>query len=105
MLGNLFKEKNKTPKLEMNEEKAEEIADNIHDIVKKFVRHPDAALVKVDRGDQAYLLTVCVAEEDRGQVIGKKGAMSEALRVIARAQSVKLGVRVVLTIEGNGRDQ
>lgn len=53
-------------------------------IVKQIVDNPDKVEVRQIDGGGAVVLEVSTAKEDIGKVIGKKGRIVNALRVIVR---------------------
>lgn len=68
-------------------------------IVKSIVDHPED--VKVDRkiDEMGVLLTLKVNPQDMGQVIGRKGSTSTAIRSLLRIVGIKNNARVNLKIE------
>ena len=55
-------------------------------IVRRLVTKPDEVRIREDRSDLgAILLTIRVAEDDIGRVIGKKGSTINAIRHVAKA--------------------
>lgn len=69
-------------------------------IVRRLVTNPDAVKVKQVDGDAgAILVTIEVAAEDVGRVIGKKGSTINAIRHVAKAASVKSGEKVDVDVE------
>lgn len=68
-------------------------------IVKRLVLQPEHVDVSErtdDRGVTA--ITIRVAREDIGRVIGKKGATINAIRLVAKAAAVKVNDRVDVDI-------
>lgn len=69
-------------------------------IVKKLVTNPDEVTVTETRNDAgAILLTIKVAKEDIGRVIGKKGSTINAIRHVAKAASIKSGEKVDVDVK------
>lgn len=69
-------------------------------IVRRLVTKPDEVKISEDRSDSgAILLTIKVAGEDIGRVIGKKGSTINAIRHVAKAASVKSGEKIDVDIE------
>ena len=69
-------------------------------IVRRLVTKPDEVRIREDRSDVgAILLTIRVAEDDIGRVIGKKGSTINAIRHVAKAASVKSGEKVDVDVE------
>jgi Predicted RNA-binding protein (contains KH domain) len=68
-------------------------------IVKKLVNEPDRVSVTSEHsGAGAVMVTISTAPEDVGRVIGKRGATINAIRLIAKAASVKPGEKVDVDI-------
>jgi predicted RNA-binding protein YlqC (UPF0109 family) len=73
-------------------------------VVKALVDNPDK--VKVDRrvDEMGVLITLDVAGEDMGKIIGRDGATAKALRTLLRVVGMKNNARVNLKInEPDGR--
>ena len=69
-------------------------------IVRRLVTKPDEVRIREDRSDLgAILLTIRVAEDDIGRVIGKKGSTINAIRHVAKAASVKSGEKVDVDVK------
>ena len=67
-------------------------------IVKALVENPDQ--VKVDRrvDEMGVLITLDVAQDDMGKVIGRDGATAKAIRTLLRVVGMKNNARVNLKI-------
>lgn len=64
-------------------------------IVKRLVNQPDKVKVTSEHNDSgAVMVTISTASEDVGRVIGKRGTTINAIRLIAKAASVKPGEKV-----------
>ena len=69
-------------------------------IVKRLVTKPEDVLIHEDKNESgAVLITIKVAQDDIGRVIGKKGSTINAIRHVAKAASVKSGEKVDVDIE------
>ncbi len=69
-------------------------------IVRRLVTMPDEVKVSEDRSDSgAILVTIRVANDDIGRVIGKKGSTINAIRHVAKAASIKSGEKVDVDVE------
>ncbi|OHA07674.1 MAG: hypothetical protein A2934_05865 [Candidatus Sungbacteria bacterium RIFCSPLOWO2_01_FULL_47_10] len=68
-------------------------------VVKSLVDNPES--VKVDRkvDEMGVLLTLKVAPENMGQVIGRNGNTAKAIRTLLRVVGIKNNARVNLKIE------
>jgi predicted RNA-binding protein YlqC (UPF0109 family) len=67
-------------------------------MAKALVDNPDQVEVTEIAGRDILMIELKVAEEDIGQIIGKKGSNVQAMRLILNAASFKLRKRVVLEI-------
>ena len=67
-------------------------------LARGLVENPDKVEVREEMDGDARLLSLYVAEEDLGQVIGRGGRIARALRVILRAASTSRGERASLEI-------
>ena len=64
-------------------------------IVRRLVNQPDEVKVTSERNSAgATMVTISTAHDDIGRVIGKHGATINAIRLIAKAASVKPGEKV-----------
>ncbi len=67
-------------------------------IAKSMVSNPDAVEVTVTEKETATVLTLHVAEEDMGKVIGKQGRIAKAIRTVIKAAASGGSKRVVVDI-------
>jgi predicted RNA-binding protein YlqC (UPF0109 family) len=67
-------------------------------IARALVDNPDSVEVTEFGDDQASMITLKVAREDLGKVIGKKGRTAKAMRTILSAAATKLRKRSTLEI-------
>ena len=64
-------------------------------IVRRLVNQPDEVKIVSERsGSGATMVTISTAHDDIGRVIGKHGATINAIRLLAKAASVKPGEKV-----------
>jgi len=68
-------------------------------ISKSLVDNPDAVQVRERIGSRTVTITLHVAPEDIGRVIGKNGRVANAMRALLKVQAAKEGKRVFLEIE------
>ena len=68
-------------------------------LVLGLVDDPEAAKVTVEMTDEAIVLRIVVAPEDRGKVIGRGGRVVRAIRSVVRAGAVKSGRRVLVEVD------
>jgi predicted RNA-binding protein YlqC (UPF0109 family) len=67
-------------------------------IAKSLVDNPDKVSIKEIEGDKSIIIELSVAEEDMGQVIGKKGRIAKAVRTLVKAAATKENKRVIVEI-------
>ncbi|EHM09499.1 putative RNA-binding protein (contains KH domain) [Thermanaerovibrio velox DSM 12556] len=72
----------------------------VEGIVKGLVDLPDCVRVsEVRNGSGSVLVTVKVAEQDMGRVIGRRGSTINAIRLVAKAAAVKAKERVDVEVD------
>ena len=71
--------------------------------VKSIVDQEDAVKVEKKVDDQGTLLTLTVADDDMGKVIGSKGKIADSIRTLLRSVGFKYDVRVSLVINEKDR--
>jgi uncharacterized protein len=74
------------------------VADLLEWLARQLVDDPDAVRVDEVEREDATVLQLYVAPEDRGKVIGRAGRIARALRTIVRASAAGERRRVVLEI-------
>ncbi len=68
-------------------------------IVRRLVTQPDEVHVSEQTDERGVTaITIRVAPEDVGRVIGKRGATINAIRLVAKASAVKVNDRVDVDI-------
>jgi predicted RNA-binding protein YlqC (UPF0109 family) len=67
-------------------------------IAKSIVNAPDEVVITEETDEQGITLTLQVADDDKGRVIGKQGRIAEAIRTLLRVKAAKEGTRVRLEI-------
>lgn len=80
--------------------------DFVEYVVKQVVNNPDAVKVERKIDEMGVLITLDVAPEDMGMIIGREGATAKALRTLLRVIGAKNNARVNLKInepEGSER--
>ena len=68
-------------------------------IAKSLVDDPSSVDVTMSKNDDSIGITLKVASNDMGKVIGKQGRIAKAIRAILKAVSLKEDVKVNLEIE------
>jgi uncharacterized protein len=76
------------------------LAELIAYLARLLVDEPDAVRVEEEEREGAIVLTLHVAQEDIGKVIGRQGRVARALRAIVRAGAARQRQRVLLEIAG-----
>ncbi len=56
-------------------------------VAKSIVDHPDQVVVTEQTEGNEVLMTLSVAEEDMGMIIGKRGKIAKAIRTVMRTIS------------------
>lgn len=67
-------------------------------IVEQLVDNKDAINITSEVTDDVETLTIHVAEDDIGRVIGKQGKIAMAIRTLAKAVGIKEGKRYNIEI-------
>jgi predicted RNA-binding protein YlqC (UPF0109 family) len=74
-------------------------------VVRQIVDHPDQVSVERTVDEMGVLITLKVAKEDMGKVIGKSGQTAKSIRILLRVIGSKNNARVNLKIvEPDGSD-
>lgn len=71
----------------------------VETIAKALVDSPDQVKVTEEVNDKGTLITLSVAKDDIGKVIGKQGRVANAIRSVVKAVAIKNGVHVIVDIE------
>jgi len=71
----------------------------VEHVVKSIVIYPDKVSVTSEDTEAGLLLTLEVAPEDMGRVIGKQGRTVEAIRTLLRVKAAREQVRVRLQVQ------
>ena len=69
-------------------------------LARRLVDDPDAVRVEESEREGAVVLTLYVAQDDIGKVIGRQGRVARALRAVVRAGAARRRQRVLLEIAG-----
>lgn len=72
--------------------------DFVEYVVKQIVDHPDQVTVERSVDEMGVLITLKVAKEDMGKVIGKSGQTAKSIRILLRVIGSKNNARVNLKI-------
>ena len=71
----------------------------VSSLIKEIVNNPDAVQVTRTVDELGVLLSVNVAPEDMGLLIGRSGSTAKAIRTLARIVGMRNNARVNLRIE------
>lgn len=58
-------------------------------IAKSLVEHPDQVVVTEEMNGTEKVISLKVAPEDMGKVIGKQGRIAKAIRAVVKAAAIK----------------
>ena len=72
--------------------------DFVEYVVKSIVSQPDKVIVTRTVDDMGVLITLQVAKEDMGKVIGRSGQTAKSIRILLRVIGSKENVRVNMKI-------
>ena len=70
-------------------------------IVKNLVSQPEDVKIERTIDEKGVLLTLTVADEDLGRIIGRRGSTAQSLRALLRALGTKNDARYNLKIVNN----
>jgi predicted RNA-binding protein YlqC (UPF0109 family) len=76
------------------------LAELVEYLARRLVDEPDAVRVEESEREGAVVLTLHVAQDDIGKVIGRQGRVARALRAVVRAGAARRRQRVLLEIAG-----
>lgn len=69
-------------------------------VVEQFAEHPDMVEYKTEERGNSVNVTVYLAEDDMGKVIGRQGKIAKALRALVKAATPRGGKRYNIEIKG-----
>mgnify|MGYP004452496451 FL=1 len=70
----------------------------LHDIAAAIVDTPEEVRVTMEEDDREINLTLSVAADDMGMVIGKHGKIAKAIRTVIKAAAADSGKKVNVEI-------
>jgi uncharacterized protein len=76
------------------------LAELVEYLARRLVDDPEAVRVEESEREGAVVLTLHVAQDDIGKVIGRQGRVARALRAVVRAGAARRRQRVLLEIAG-----
>ncbi len=68
-------------------------------IARALVDDPDAVVVTETEDDKEIVLSLKVAPDDMGKVIGKQGKIAKAIRTVVRASASKSEKKILVDIQ------
>ena len=74
------------------------LQETLTNIAKAIVDTPDEVKVTKTEDDHAITLTLTVAPDDMGMVIGRHGRIAKAIRTVIKAASAQTGKKVSVDI-------
>jgi predicted RNA-binding protein YlqC (UPF0109 family) len=75
------------------DEEGSTLSDVLEFIAREIVDEPDAVEVTEEADSRGVVLTLRVAKDDMGKVIGKGGRTARAIRTVVKAAGIRAGVR------------
>lgn len=75
-----------------------DLKQTLHNIAVAIVDNPDEVTVTCDETDSCIDLTLSVAPDDMGMVIGKGGRIAKAIRMVIKAAAAGSGKKVNVDI-------
>ena len=76
-----------------------ELQTTLHDIAAAIVDSPDEVKVIREEDDNTITLTLNVAPDDMGMVIGRHGRIAKAIRTVMKSAANLEGKRVIVNIK------
>ena len=74
------------------------LQETLVDIAKAIVDTPDEVQVTKEEDDKTITLTLTVAPDDMGKVIGRHGKIAKSIRLVMKAAANTAGKRVTVEI-------
>ena len=74
------------------------LKDTLLDIAKAIVDSPEEVQVTAEEDERSITLTLTVAPDDMGMVIGRHGRIAKAIRTVIKAAAVNSGKKVNVDI-------
>lgn len=71
---------------------AESVRELLEYLAREIVDDPDAVSVTEEQDDRGLLLTLRVAQDDMGKVIGRGGRTARSIRTIIKAAAIRADV-------------
>jgi len=74
------------------------LQETLADIAKAIVDTPEEVSVEMTEDEKSITLTLNVAAEEKGMVIGRHGKIAKAIRTVIKAASANTGKKVSVDI-------
>jgi hypothetical protein len=74
------------------EDMPESLKEVLEYLARELVDDPDAVTVEGAEDDRGVLLTLRVAQDDMGKVIGRGGRTARAIRIVMKAAGMRAGI-------------
>lgn len=68
-------------------------------IAQSLVDKPDEVVVTESETEKGLVITLSVADDDMGKVIGKQGRIAKAIRTVVKAAASKEDKKVIVEIQ------
>lgn len=68
-------------------------------IAQSLVDKPDEVVVTENETEKGLVITLSVADDDMGKVIGKQGRIAKAIRTVVKAAASKEDKKVIVEIQ------
>ena len=75
------------------------LQETLADIAKAIVDSPDEVKVTQEEDEKTVTLTLTVAPDDMGMVIGRHGKIAKAIRTLMKAAATPEGKRITVEIK------
>ena len=76
-----------------------ELQTTLRDIAAAIVDHPDEVAVTCEETEDSVTLTLSVAPDDMGRVIGKQGRIAKAIRAVMRSCAAQRNEKIMVEID------
>ena len=74
------------------------LQETLADIAKAIVDTPEEVKVEMTEDENSIMLTLVVASDEKGMVIGRHGKIAKAIRTVIKAASASAGKKVSVDI-------
>jgi len=74
------------------------LQETLADLAKAIVDTPEEVKVEMTEDENSIMLTLVVASDEKGMVIGRHGKIAKAIRTVMKAASANTGKKVSVDI-------